>query len=150
MERDGLLDGQTAKEINLVFDNCTGQNKNRMVLRVLFFLIKLGVCRKANAIFLVKGHTKNDCDRLFNILKSFYRAKDVMTPPELMALLNYHDLVDAVEMQPEDFKDWDELEEKMMQRPKKTAEYHIFSVDVSVDNGNSLICYKYDGAMEER
>ena len=40
---------------------------------------------------------------------SNYRATDVTTPPELMALLNDHNLVDAVEMQPEDFKDWDEL-----------------------------------------
>lgn len=149
LERDGLLNGRTAKEINLVFDNCTGQNKNRMVLRMLFFLIKLHVCRRVNAIFLVKGHTKNDCDRLFNLLKWYYRNVDVFTPPELMELLNRHIQVDAVAMEPQDFKDWDELEERMMNRPKKTSEYHIFSVDSSVDNGNSLICYKCDGAPEE-
>jgi hypothetical protein len=50
----GLLKGTPADEINLVFDNCAGQNNNGMVYRMLFFMVKLGVCRTARAIFLVK------------------------------------------------------------------------------------------------
>ena len=41
LEMKGLLNGQCAHGINLVFDNCSGKNKNRMVLRILFFLVKL-------------------------------------------------------------------------------------------------------------
>jgi hypothetical protein len=63
----GLLNGVLSNEINLVFDNCAGQNKNRMVYRMLFFMVKLGVCKTARAIFLVKGHTKNGCDRMFKL-----------------------------------------------------------------------------------
>ena len=38
----GLLDGgESVSEINFVFDNCPGQNKNRMVLRMLPVLINL-------------------------------------------------------------------------------------------------------------
>jgi hypothetical protein len=55
------------KEINLVFDNCVGQNKNNMVLRMLILLVKLKICLKATAIFLVRGHTKNDADRAYNL-----------------------------------------------------------------------------------
>jgi hypothetical protein len=40
----GLWNGHTAAEINLVFNNCTGQNKNRMVTRMLFYLVKLKIC----------------------------------------------------------------------------------------------------------
>ena len=142
LERDGMLNGQTAKELNLVFDNCTGQNKNRMVLRLLFFIAKLGVARKVSAIFLVKGHTKNDCDRLYNLLKALYRRHDVFTPAELMELINSHPQVNALAMETDDFKDWDELEDTMITKPKKTADYHIFTVDMDVDNGNSLLCFK--------
>jgi hypothetical protein len=57
-----------AKELNLVFDNCGGQNKNNMVLRMLLLLVKRGVCKVARAIFLIRGHTKNDCDCWFTAL----------------------------------------------------------------------------------
>ena len=54
------------KELNLFFDNCAGQNKNRMVFRLLLLLVKRKIARLARAIFLIRGHTKNDCDRIFN------------------------------------------------------------------------------------
>jgi hypothetical protein len=38
-------------------DNYGGQNKNRHVLRLMHFIVKRGVAKKANAIFLVRGHT---------------------------------------------------------------------------------------------
>ena len=100
----GLLNGVTAHEINLVFDNCAGQNKNRMVSRLLFYLVKLKVCRTARAIFLIKGHTKNDCDRMFNLLKAQYRKMDVFTPTELIALMDLHPQCSAIPMEEEDFK----------------------------------------------
>ena len=37
----GLLNGITLNEINFVFDNCGGQNKNRMVYRMLTIMVKL-------------------------------------------------------------------------------------------------------------
>ena len=72
-----------AKEINLVFDNCGGQNKNRMVLRMLTILVKRKVCMVARAIFLIRGHTKNDCDRLFNLMKQNCRGSNIYTPQDL-------------------------------------------------------------------
>ena len=59
----------SAKEINLVFDNCGWQKKNQMVLSMLTILVKRKVCIVARAIFLIQGHTKDDCDRLFNLMK---------------------------------------------------------------------------------
>jgi hypothetical protein len=73
LEWKGLLpnnaqagDHVPAKEINFVFDNCGGQNKNWMVLWMLTILAKLKVAVIVRAIFLVSGHTKNDCDRKFD------------------------------------------------------------------------------------
>ena len=111
-----LLNDRTAHEINLVFDNCTGQNKNRMVSRLLFYLVKLKICTTARAIFLVKGHTKNDCDRMSNLLKQAYRRVDVFTPSELLVLMNQHPQCNAVTMEPDDFKNWDELENRMVKK----------------------------------
>ena len=36
LKRKGLTSGGRVAEINIFFDNCTGQNKNRTVLRLLF------------------------------------------------------------------------------------------------------------------
>jgi hypothetical protein len=54
--------------------------------RMLFFVVKLGICRVARAIILVKGHTKNDCDRMFNLMKYDYIKVSCFTPPELLEI----------------------------------------------------------------
>jgi hypothetical protein len=139
----GLL-GRTANEINLVFDNCAGQNKNRMVYRMLFFMVKLKICRVARAIFLVKGHTKNDCDRMFNLMKYDYRKVDCYSPPELIEIANRHPHVQAVAMDTEEFKDWDELENKMIDKMEGVKKNHVFTVHAK--DSNAMIIREYAGA----
>ena len=40
LHQKGLTDSNnTVKTINFVFDNCTGQNKNKMVLQVLLYIV---------------------------------------------------------------------------------------------------------------
>ena len=40
LHRKGLTDSNnTVKTINFVFNNCTGQNKNKMVLQVLLYVV---------------------------------------------------------------------------------------------------------------
>ena len=135
---EGLLNNVTANEINFVFDNCGGQNKNRMVYRLLFFLVKLGICRTARAIFLVKGHTKNDCDRMFNLMKYDYRKTNCFTLEELMTIVNRHPQVNAVSMPTSEFFDWDELENKMISKMDGVKKNHIFTVR-SFDSNTMLI-----------
>ena len=76
------------KEINLVMDNCGGQNKNRHVLRLLNVIVQRKIAKRVNAIFLVKGHTKNPCDRMFNILKKHTCEANIYTPKMLMDACN--------------------------------------------------------------
>ena len=56
---DGLIDISKehgpGKQLSLVFDNCAGQNKNRMVLRLGQFLIDLKVFYRVEIIFFDHG-----------------------------------------------------------------------------------------------
>ena len=87
-------------------DNCGGQNKNQMVLRMLHYLVKLKVAVEARIIFLFIGHAKNDCDRLFNLMKKEYRKCNIYTPKDLTASMQ-HELIGTVIVNPNDFRDWD-------------------------------------------
>jgi len=134
-----------AKEINLVFDNCGGQNKNRMVFRLLHYMVKRKLCLVARAIFLVRGHTKNSCDRMFNLLKKEYRKSDVHTPKDLFEVLNKHKDIDVIK--PWGFFDWNTMENRFMKVPKNVKKQHVFTVD-SNRNGNLLYCQTTHGEPE--
>ena len=50
-------------------DNCPSQNKNNHLLRTLFaWLVEKEYFDEVLCLFLVKGHTKNPSDHLFNSL----------------------------------------------------------------------------------
>ena len=62
-------------ELNIVFDNCSGQNKNNTVLRLIPYLVEMGYFKTVRFVFVVVGHTNNSADMLFNVLKTIYRKK---------------------------------------------------------------------------
>ncbi len=72
-----LKEDMIGRELNIIFDNCCGKNKNNTVLRLVAWLAQLGHFYKVNFIFLIVGHTKNAADRLFNSLKQEYCKKNV-------------------------------------------------------------------------
>ena len=148
LKMKGLMNGECVKEINFVFDNCAGQNKNRMVTRLLFFMVRLGITKIARAIFLVKGHTKNDCDRMFNLMKYDYRKVNCYTPAELIAIVNRHPQVNAVAMEPSDFRDWDALEDRLVKRADDILKNHVFTVMAS--SPNTMMIQEYCGAPVSR
>jgi hypothetical protein len=137
--------GKKVSEINFIMDNCAGQNKNRMVIRLLFVLVKLKLCFKATMVFLVKGHTKNDCDRMFNLMKQAYRKTNCYTPKQLMEFVAQSnedvELVDV--MQSGGFKDWDKYQNKYMKAPDSIQNYHVFQVNAR--NSNRLMCQEAYG-----
>ena len=79
-----LQEDSAGKELNVVFDNCGGQNKNNFVLLLVPFLVEMGYFKHVNFIFLIVGHTKNAADRLFNALKHVYRRSNVQTFQQLL------------------------------------------------------------------
>jgi hypothetical protein len=154
LEHHGIVQQSTQepfKELNFIMDNCGGQNKNRQVLRLLHFIVKRKISNVARAIFLVRGHTKNACDRLFNTMKKQYRKVNSFTPDDLVESIKGNDKVDAF-MVPEDvFKEWDKLEDELIRRlpPGNTNTNHIFTVDINRNNGNSMLLQQSDGCDEK-
>jgi hypothetical protein len=128
LTRKNLKPGSMAKEIVFVFDNCTGQNKNNNVLRQLFLLAKLNFAKDIRCIFLERGHTKNDCDRMFNLMKIQYRKSNVYTPEQLYRHIDTNKNVDCVPIADSDFLDWGKYQDRYLTKLPKVLIYHVFHV----------------------
>ena len=135
-----LRAGNAAEELNIVFDNCTGQNKNNTVLRLVPFLIEMGFFLKVNFIFLVVGHTKNAADRLFNSLKKIYRNENLYTMPQMLEALDTSKRVTVTEAVESDFLDYSTYFD-LFYRPYKNQilQNHIFSCCIDDAKDNELI-----------
>ena len=87
-----------------------------MVLRMLTILVKRKVCIVARAIFLIRGHTKNDFDRIFNLLKQKCRGSNIYTPQDLYTSLGLHEDITVVVVEPGDFLKWEVTQKKHMKQ----------------------------------
>ena len=117
-------------ELNIVFDNLSGQNKNNMVIRLIPYLIEMGYFKKVNFIFLVVGHTKSAADRLFNCLKEIYRRENVGTMQSLFQVLNTSEKVTVHETSSADFYDWGKFLSLFYRNIEGVIKQnHIFSMD---------------------
>jgi hypothetical protein len=117
------------KELNIVMDNCGGQNKNRFVLRLAVLFVELRYYRRVNIIFLVAGHTKNAADRLFNLLKNVYRKSQVYTMDQLEDLLNQNQYVECTKVGQNDFLNFGKLEDSIYKQSPltgNTKKYQLF------------------------
>ena len=114
--------------LTLVFDNCGGQNKNRMVLRYLLYLVESNVFKTVEAVFLVAGHTKNVCDRLFKELKRGFHYKNVYTMNQLMSVCNISGSITPIQCTSNNFFDWDTYLDRIYSRPAPGTinKNHIF------------------------
>lgn len=101
------------KELTIIMDNCGGQNKNRMVLRLACLMVELKYFETVTFCFLVAGHTKNSCDRLFNSLKKEYRKSDVFSVDSLLEKLSVCENITPVRVKPQDFKDFCQFEDRI-------------------------------------
>ena len=104
-----LAEDLAGSELNIIFDNCSGQNKNNMVLKLAVWLKAAGYFKTITFIFLVVGHAKNAADHLFNSLKHKYRLQNVFTMEVLVEKLNASESVTVVLTVPNDVIDYDAL-----------------------------------------
>ena len=95
------------KALTMVFDNCGGQNKNRIVLRYALYLVGKRIFKSVKLVFLVCGHTKNVCDCMFKELKQKFHHKNVYTMSQLVTVLDYSPLVHVIRAPRELHNDWD-------------------------------------------
>jgi uncharacterized protein YnzC (UPF0291/DUF896 family) len=123
-----LRDDSVGGELNIIYDNCSGQNKNNTVLKLAMFLKAAGYFASVNFIFLVVGHTKNAADRLFNSLKHEYRKKNLYTMEDLITSLDVSDCVTVVPTVPEDFMNYDAFFKDLFRDLAcKVKQNHIFA-----------------------
>jgi hypothetical protein len=125
-----LLKDSAGKELNVVFDNCGGQNKNNFVLLLIPFLVELGYFKHVNFIFLIVGHTKNAADRLFNALKHVYRRSNVQTFRQLLRVCGTSPHVTSVAVIDGDFSKYSEFLSQFYVTLKDLKSQHIFSCSV--------------------
>ena len=91
-----LREGNPGGELNIIFDNCTGQNKNNTVLKLAIWLKEMGYFMRVNFVFLIVGHTTNACDCLFNLLKHQYSQKNTLTMDELIKSLSWSQKITVI------------------------------------------------------
>ena len=87
-DRNDVLQNDIRGELNLVFNTCTGQNKNNNVQILLVYLADVIDFRMITFVFLIVGHTKNSADHLFNCLRGIYHKGKIFTMEELLAKLH--------------------------------------------------------------
>jgi hypothetical protein len=117
------------KELNIVMDNCGGQNKNRYVLRLAPLCVELRYYRRVNIIFLVAGHTKNAADRLFNLLKVQYRKRQVFSMEQLQQTLDENEYVNCIKVDEDEFYDFGKFEDSIYKQTPLTGhtkKYQLF------------------------
>ena len=123
----GLLDGRQQYKLTIIMDNCSGQNKNKMVIQLAPYQIMKQHFEHVSILFLVAGHTKNTANRLFNLLKIDHRSQNVFSLTELITVCNLNQYVSAYKCVWADFYDWNIFLNKMFQ-PKLEAikKYQLF------------------------
>ena len=75
-------------KVHLHCDNCSGQNKNRMMLWYILWRCMHGLHTSAELHFMVVGHTKFAPDWCFGLLKQKYRRTPVSSLNEMVGVVS--------------------------------------------------------------
>jgi hypothetical protein len=73
------------------------------------YLVECGYYEEVEIIFYIKGHTKNTCDRSFNLMKKGYHKRDIYTydsplePENLCTVLGLSPDIEVVKVKDHDF-----------------------------------------------
>jgi hypothetical protein len=138
------------KLLTIAADNCSGQNKNNHVLRLANYLVEKGYFLKVEVLFYVRGHTKNACDRHFNLLKLHFHKNNIYTfnsdlePGNLVNMLRRQKDTTVIPVTVAMFHDW----HRHLNRLYKLLESgtilinHVF--EVSTEAGATFMLTKED------
>ena len=124
------------------------------MLLLVPYLVECGYFKEVEFIFLIVGHTKNTCDRLFNSLKSIYRLKNIWHFPQLLEVLNHSHTITIHPTTSSDFYNWRKhLVMYYSELKGKIEQNHIFhcnSIDMLVNAaGDKIIPFKIKEANIE-
>jgi hypothetical protein len=126
---DIINEDEAGRGLSIVMDNCGGQNKNRMVLHLALYLVEVGFFQTVKLFFLVRGHTKNPCDCMFNTLKKDYHQSNCYTFPMLADMLRSKN-VEVLPVEEDNWENWDVFLDRFYMRFQSGTVQcnHIFSV----------------------
>lgn len=108
-------------------DNCIGQNKNKIILMLLIYLVSQGIYEKVQHKFLLSGHSYLTCDRDFALIEKRKRVVKNYTPEnieKMIAETPHQRPFNVVYMQRNDFKDFQSMADEYL----NTTKLHISQV----------------------
>ncbi len=135
-----LCKDSVGNELNIIFDNCSCQNKNNTVLKLPAWLMAMGYFKEIHFMLLVVGHAKNLADRLFNLLRQEYRKQNLFIFDKLVRALDKSLLLTIHPTMAEDFLNYSKLLDSLY-RPLlgNIKTNHIFSCS---DNCTQIMIWK--------
>ena len=101
-----------------------------MVLRLANLLVEGGFFSTVTVAFLVKGHTKNSCDRNFNAMKKIYHKRNIFTKDEVLKILGESEYITMIDTTLDFFNNLESLQDSIYYKyPNRTiSKGHCFTV----------------------
>jgi hypothetical protein len=129
LDKEKLLkENEPGASLTILCNNCSGQNKNNNVLRLPLWLVERGHFKEVSVLFFILGHTKNACDRMFNIMKKKYHKSNTFTFSQMKERLVVEGQVKIVDATREHFHAWGKALNTFY---KKFPRGHIFTNNTS-------------------
>jgi hypothetical protein len=144
--RGYLEQGLKLFHLVLVADNCGGQNKNKTMLRFCMWLVECGYMIKVTLLFLVKGHTKNICDRMFNLVKLSYHDLNIYSEAMLDEALSCHAQISLFRLHEDGFKNFEQFFYDFYVETSVTK-FHLFEFGVLANTPTKLRKSTHSRAM---
>lgn len=104
-----MMSSKTLKKHAVIWsDNCIGQNKNRMVLFALIYLVANGIYDIIDHKYLVSGHSFMSCDRDFAQIEKRKKVVKCFEPKDVEKMIRescHKNPFEVVNLDQNDFKD---------------------------------------------
>ncbi len=89
-------------------ENCSGQNKNHMIVFAMFYLVTKGVYDAIEMKFLVSGHSFMPCDQDFAVIEKRKKLTKAVTLDDIKEVVRKSKLerpFTVIDMEAGDFRD---------------------------------------------
>ena len=104
-------------EIAILVDNCSGQNKNNLLIRFLNMIKEGGFFGTATLNFYIKGHTNHYCGRAFKRIQVLHQKQNLFTFEKCCEILNVINNVEVIQMFHQNFFDLESILNDIYDRP---------------------------------
>ena len=146
----GFLEpGAVLGHLVLIADNCSGQNKNKTMMKFFLWLAETGFVKQATLLFLIKGHTKNKCERFYNLVKRTYHNKNIYCEEELDGILGIQDNITIHRMLPPNFQNFEKWQFQFYTELDNNSMFHEFTFGASENNLTTVGCKVYSDARKQ-